>query len=814
MKSKAILNSSMKKSLWAINDITFSLNLNYLSIKSFVSITEQKKIKGRHLAVLPQGTQPKLQVSRLKPARNPSIPNARKCPWSSEHRNVFKMTQRETTWFSILGASPSYLKQMRSLAFELDRIWRRRKSNRKQKIQIISNIIKILQFWYVSKYSYPWTATWLKPCGWQKTSLPKRISRIMTNDSLSNLEIQILMSLLAKHRTLNDYIRVNIKDIVVPVSKDNAITNTIMLLSVNWNKLRLPFIPFKQIEHTCQYRETSGPNGPYSWLTSIYDSIAVSKNIKILNSIDRLAQLVFNNHHDWRKLLDSTIHYSRFFVEDRKNFLLRKLTPIADYAGKTRVIAIGDYYSQEVLRPLHQHLFKMLEKTNGDSTFDTNKSIAQIKKWHQEGHKTWSYDLSAATDRFPALITKKIISWIFTEEISDLWYSLMVKDVSYYLPQKGMAYKYAVGQPMGLYSSWAAFSVSHHAIVRLLEVRLGLVAGENYVLLGDDITLINEKLASEYVRLLSSIGVKISIPKSLIPNETVKFQAEFAKRLIVNGIEVSSMPLRLLKGRNDHLINSSFLAAILLRWSSWNSVSVDRVVSEFNSETILAALLQFKDDFLVKEAIDKMFKAYGINKGPLLPVLSERSLVPCIDLPVQFLKEVAYSYLDSIPYTTHLEHTSFGMQRLRYMMRSFKLGTLNWRDPFQDNVDFELLLNEFIYTTPYGCLYDQILTKAMKLPMSPTKAIETSSPSAINGLDDLRSFLKLYEPVRSYRSMLSNRRKLPHQQSSKIASFLLIRIPNDLTLDELKILFNWRLSNPQLHFDPISLSDVTRTFDD
>jgi hypothetical protein len=67
---------------------------------------------------------------------------------------------------------------------------------------------------------------------------------------------------------------------------------------------------------------------------------------------------------------------------------------------KVRVIAIGDYFSQAILKPFHAFLFKVL------------KTIPQDHTHNQGGFKTlmvetkskdsfWSADLSAATDRFP-----------------------------------------------------------------------------------------------------------------------------------------------------------------------------------------------------------------------------------------------------------------------------------------------------------------------------------------------------------------------------------------------------------------------------
>jgi Na+-transporting NADH:ubiquinone oxidoreductase subunit NqrA len=58
---------------------------------------------------------------------------------------------------------------------------------------------------------------------------------------------------------------------------------------------------------------------------------------------------------------------------------LRRLTYFADKEGKTRVIAIGDYLSQTVLKGLHNYLFRLLRKIPQDMTFDQGAFVERIK---------------------------------------------------------------------------------------------------------------------------------------------------------------------------------------------------------------------------------------------------------------------------------------------------------------------------------------------------------------------------------------------------------------------------------------------------
>jgi hypothetical protein len=58
-----------------------------------------------------------------------------------------------------------------------------------------------------------------------------------------------------------------------------------------------------------------------------------------------------------------------------KTSSFRKLSYFSDKEGKTRVIAILDYWSQTALRPLHKVLNQMLRKIGPDCTFDQGSFI-------------------------------------------------------------------------------------------------------------------------------------------------------------------------------------------------------------------------------------------------------------------------------------------------------------------------------------------------------------------------------------------------------------------------------------------------------
>lgn len=241
---------------------------------------------------------------------------------------------------------------------------------------------------------------------------------------------------------------------------------------------------------------------------------------------------------------------------------LRRLHFIPEAAGKVRVIAIADCWTQWILKPLHDWIFAVLSCIPQDGTFDQDAPLKLLDKWIERKHQVTgapkysaSYDLSAATDRLPILLQKFVLCSVFGATFANLWASLMVTLPFEYTiktkhthkvrdqktgkiklnkvntAQKGSVH-YAVGQPMGMLSSWGMLALTHHAIVQYCAWRVNGCSNaiwfSGYALLGDDIRIAEERVATAYLAFMSSLGVDISIPKSLVSYRGV---GEFAKRL-------------------------------------------------------------------------------------------------------------------------------------------------------------------------------------------------------------------------------------------------------------------------------------------
>lgn len=219
-------------------------------------------------------------------------------------------------------------------------------------------------------------------------------------------------------------------------------------------------------------------------------------------------------------------------------------------AGKIRVFAMVDNVTQCVLKPVHDLLFSILGHLPTDGTFD---QLRPAKALVARGlREFYSFDLSAATDRFPVALQHAVMSLILGRSLAGLWVKFLVNR-NYIVPRyiaagwkvpKGTptTVRYGAGQPMGALTSWAAFSLTHHFLVQYAAYKVfGTIEFFlDYALLGDDIVIAHKKVAESYLALLQEIGVEYGLAKSLI-STTGGF--EFAKRTFVAGKDASPISL-------------------------------------------------------------------------------------------------------------------------------------------------------------------------------------------------------------------------------------------------------------------------------
>lgn len=318
--------------------------------------------------------------------------------------------------------------------------------------------------------------------------------------------------------------------------------------------------------------------------------------------------------------------------------VLQRLHNLYEAAGKVRTIAIVDYWTNFILKPLHDWMFDILRALPQDATFDQE---GKVREFASRGYSViYSLDLKSATDTIPLALYRALFSWVLPAKILDLWIDLLVNrdfatpiSMRKKYPEANTQIRYRTGQPMGALTSWASMALVHHALVLFAAANTGVIRGSallsflDYLVLGDDVVIANRLVAEEYIRLCASLGIKIGLNKSFI-SENGFFN--FANQSFQGTLNVSPLSMKE-EAQITSLPARAELALRAIR-RGWRSVT---------SNTWLASVLKL---FVNIEQWDRFVK----------PFMATRTMGPAIAWVLSILlspgtTRLAFAGFDNIP---------------------------------------------------------------------------------------------------------------------------------------------------------------------
>lgn len=287
-----------------------------------------------------------------------------------------------------------------------------------------------------------------------------------------------------------------------------------------------------------EYHATTkkGPNGP-ALLSCHEDLMALSNSPE-----------VYDNLKTWVSLSDTSLlkrieHFeTKWSTEVTGQFKHSRLFLIAEGGGKTRPVAIADYFTQESMKALFRASMKALRKLETDGTYDQGRIVEKTRQAIRDNKPIYCLDLSNATDRFPVSLQVDFLErWIGIDR-AQAWGKLLTKR-KFSIGIRDVEYR--AGQPMGILSSWSIFSLTHHAIIEYCAFLEGYKSFRDYVVLGDDVAIFNSRVTNRYKSLMKEIGVTISPTKSFewVPGcSPFPPSGEIAKRLLYKEEEITPIP--------------------------------------------------------------------------------------------------------------------------------------------------------------------------------------------------------------------------------------------------------------------------------
>lgn len=267
--------------------------------------------------------------------------------------------------------------------------------------------------------------------------------------------------------------------------------------------------------------------------------------------------------------------------------ILGRLHAIDEPAGKVRVVAICDYWTQIGMKSVHDHLFNILRRIETDATFN---QIGIVDRYFKQGFRPhWSFDLKAATDSIPLPLYIEVLTPIlrsYGEDLAtarrraELWAKVMT-DRDFLDPLKEGYARYGTGQPMGALSSWASMALVHHALVQFAHYQAmksdkdyvyGHSTGKpypwfrTYLVLGDDIDIAcKSAVAERYQSICSDLGIVIGLLKSL-RSETNCF--EFANQRFSPDGNISPISLKEELSAQTWVARTEYAKRILARFGT------------------------------------------------------------------------------------------------------------------------------------------------------------------------------------------------------------------------------------------------------
>jgi hypothetical protein len=240
-------------------------------------------------------------------------------------------------------------------------------------------------------------------------------------------------------------------------------------------------------------------------------------------------------------------------------------------AGKVRVFAMVDYFSQYALQPLADDMMRVLRGHPSDATFFQNTRVEETL--HENYRTCYSFDLKSATDLIPSQLYKIVLGARYGDDFTHAWFDLLVNRDFMVMKTKTTAMRQSVrytrGQPMGALSSWASLALIHHYLVWLSAYRVDKNLArtfKEYLVLGDDLVIFDKQVALSYLEVCKDYGITISLPKSFVSDEGLY---QFASQNIYKGEFISPLPLKdaLASSMNSSVANKFKLISSRLEFS-------------------------------------------------------------------------------------------------------------------------------------------------------------------------------------------------------------------------------------------------------
>jgi len=385
---------------------------------------------------------------------------------------------------------------------------------------------------------------------------------------------QILRSMLNVHRLCEDFNEISLASITTarkPIDSEflqsfeafviKKFQDNNVVKSLEWN-------PILNLDLT-----KNGPNGVINNQSCDLEALKLLETKRFSIPFKRLCELTDNLPYyefmikraeaqrvtfnlQYENLTDK--EKSRTPLKDYVNGLLsgiylRKLTSVPDTGHKSRTIAMSDYWTQTILRPVERDLVQTTIKLYPHSCdyFSHSKGFNRMFKRIKIGDK--SYDCKDWTDCFRVELQEIVVRNKYSPEIADCWKELVVK-CPWNVKNSTQTVRYAAGQGMGTRGSFQVAQLTSCLLMDYIFVTHynnpvnGLLWGE----VGDD--MVCHDPDGHVLKVYSQLDIPINLLKSKQATGE-NLCMEYVSRNVNFGSDVSRISARTCLAIGDNLLN-------------------------------------------------------------------------------------------------------------------------------------------------------------------------------------------------------------------------------------------------------------------
>lgn len=184
---------------------------------------------------------------------------------------------------------------------------------------------------------------------------------------------------------------------------------------------------------------------------------------------------------------------------------------------KLRSVASPFLVYQLALRPFGKAVYSLARRLPWDCTHEQGRPIPTLQDHLRKGKTVHSVDLSSATDYFPMEVQSRAMRSLFGS-ISDIDLFETISRSTWISPIGPIRWRR--GQPLGLFPSFAVFTVTHGMLLKHL---LRGPYKEQFFVLGDDVVILDDELYHRYIKCLEEWCCPYSPDKSLSSNQICEF---------------------------------------------------------------------------------------------------------------------------------------------------------------------------------------------------------------------------------------------------------------------------------------------------